>query len=162
MKKVRNGLWLLLLGQIMISLVAAAESAKPAALPAESPLSSDAAVNKILSTLKTDLKLSDDQEQRLKPIFEQYLANVQAVREKYSGGSVRDLRKARKELMALREANDKRVAGVLTEEQMKQYRALREEVREKFKDAARQQREASTPEDNPGPAADKTNGDKTH
>lgn len=76
-----------------------------------------------MAQLTTQLDLDDAQAEQLRPIVEEQTKRQQALFESYSG----DRETMRAEMTKLRDETDEQFARVLSEEQMKKYRELRQQ-----------------------------------
>jgi len=71
------------------------------------------------------LKLSDEQQEKVKKLIEERGAAFRQLREQAREGGDRSA--MREKMMALREDSDKKMAGILSKEQMKDYNKIMEE-----------------------------------
>ena len=76
-----------------------------------------------MAQLTTQLDLDDAQVEQLRPIVEEQTKRQQALFDSYSG----DRETMRAEMSKLRDETDEQFAGVLSEQQMKKYRELRQQ-----------------------------------
>jgi len=91
----------------------------------------EAEVRHRMHEMAEQLKLTPDQKEKLKPIMQDQATQMRAIRAKYvSMPRTPENREAMmKELKALQEANDPRLASVLSADQMAQLKKMREENR---------------------------------
>ena len=125
--------------------LAAARAEEPAKQPSNGTMSTggkggpadtsqaaiEAEVRHRMHEMAEQLKLTPDQKEKLKPIVEDQATQMRAIRAKYmSMPRTPDNREAMmKELKALQEANDPRLASVLSADQMAKLKKMREENR---------------------------------
>ena len=76
-----------------------------------------------MAKLTMELELSDEQVEQLRPIVEEQTKRQQALFESYAD----ERETMRAEMTKLREETDEQFAEVLSEEQMKEYRELRQQ-----------------------------------
>jgi Spy/CpxP family protein refolding chaperone len=150
-----------------------AAAALVAALPvlaADTPASSPASHGALVSStdwqaaaqagfeeMKQDLKLTPEQEARIKPILAHNVQKLSALRDKYQGHTAGDPQKwegMRKEMQTIRQQADEQLAKVLTPAQFDQWNKLRAEVRDKVQTLDREHKE-STPAPAKAPASAK-------
>lgn len=91
---------------------------------------------KVLEAMKERLKLTADQEQKIKAIFEDHEKQMAPLREKMRSGG--DRAALRSEVRELRQSTDAKVAEVLTAEQKPEYQKMQQEMREKMRDRMQQ------------------------
>lgn len=133
--------------------VCAAES-RPAWSPGEM-------AEKALAELKAPLQLSEEQLKKLQPLFTQHFTNVLAVREKYKDGGFRALRAMRREMEALREQNDKKLQGILSEPQMVKFKEMRDGMKKQLGQAVKaKQNQKTTDSTRANTKAENKNADK--
>jgi Spy/CpxP family protein refolding chaperone len=87
---------------------------------------------KVLEAMKERLKLTADQEQKIKAIFEDHEKQMVPLREKLRSGG--DRAASRSEIRELRQSTDAKVAEVLTAEQKPEYQKMQQEMRDKMRD----------------------------
>ncbi len=82
----------------------------------------------MLQRMQEELKLSDDQMDKLKPIFEKYNKETRALREKATSGerTPENMQAMRADRQKLQEATNAKVAEVLTDEQMEGYKKMQQ------------------------------------
>jgi Spy/CpxP family protein refolding chaperone len=87
------------------------------------------------------LQLSDAQKQQLKPIVEEHVAQVRALRDKYPPETSRDDRRAmHQEMRGVRDAYEARVRAILTPQQQQEWERMRAEARDRMREQMRQGR----------------------
>jgi predicted Zn-dependent protease len=90
------------------------------------------------------LQLTPEQQATLKPIVEEHVAQLKALRDKHPRDGSRDAKRAMmQEARTLRDAYDTKVRGVLTDEQEKEWDAMRREARDRMRDEWKQRRETT-------------------
>ncbi len=94
-----------------------------------------------MERLKESLELTNDQVAQLEPIF---AAHDQTRRELFESRSA-ERQAVREQMKALRLEMDEDIAEILTEEQMKTYLELREEMRQRFRQEGRGGRRGPPP-----------------
>ena len=83
----------------------------------------------LIATMRERLNLTDEQEEKVRPIMEEYCKEQQNVVEKYKGQEHRGGDCClRCELQRLGESTEKQLAAFLTEKQMKEYQKIQEEL----------------------------------
>lgn len=85
--------------------------------------------NQGLQQLKSELSLTDEQEQQLKTLNEEFRAKIRSLRE--AEGEPAD---KRTQMQELRKAHQEAIHGILTEDQKATLKTLREEARQERKD----------------------------
>jgi Spy/CpxP family protein refolding chaperone len=89
------------------------------------------------------LQLSDAQKEQLKPIVEDHVAKVRAVRDKYPPETSRqDKRAMLEEMRGVREDYDTRIRAILTPEQQKEWDQMRADARGRMREHWRERRAA--------------------
>ncbi len=109
----------------------------PAALsPAEAPdQPAREQAQERLQQLRERLQLTPEQVEQLRPVFQEQIRKLQAVRDKYSGQQSRRSRmRMARELRDVREATDERLRKILSKEQMDELKKIREEARQQFRE----------------------------
>jgi undecaprenyl pyrophosphate synthase len=81
----------------------------------------------ILSKMKQRLNLTEDQEMKVRPIIEGAVGERRRMVEKYKEQDHPDIFSLTGEMHKLQEATEKRLAEILTDQQMEQYREIQEE-----------------------------------
>ena len=117
--------------------------------PASSPASHGALVSSTdwqaaaqagFEEMKQDLKLTPEQEARIKPILADNVKKLSAMRDKYQGKTAGDPQKwegMREEMQTIRQQADEQLAKVLTPAQFDQWNKLRAEARAKVQTASK-------------------------
>jgi hypothetical protein len=95
---------------------------------------------KRLEQIKTRLALTPEQVEEVRPILQDEVQKLKALRETQSGGGRRDRRKLGRELKRIQGETDDRLKKVLSKEQMKELKKLRDEWRQQLRDRAAQSR----------------------
>ena len=108
-----------------VSLFTAIFMMQPSSLQAQDSSNINASSEKIMSEMKERLKLTDEQETKIRPIIEDSLQR----RSEILANSSKDRKTA---LQELQWSTDMQLGKILTEEQMKEYEKLREEQSEKM------------------------------
>lgn len=90
-----------------------------------------------LEQIKERLKLTPEQLEQVRPILEDEVQKLKALRESSSGGSRRDHRKMAREFKQIQDDADDRLKRVLSKEQMNELKKLRDERRQQLRDHAR-------------------------
>jgi hypothetical protein len=111
-----------------------------AALADDAPLVPDPQAR--LAEMKSRLNLSEAQQAELKPLLEQYATNLKSVRGQFPAEPTRKEKRAMAK--ALRDEQSKfkeQLGGLLTPEQMTEWAAMQQEMREKAKERWRQQQQ---------------------
>ena len=108
-----------------VSLLTAIFMMQPSSLQAQDSSNINASSEKIMSEMKERLKLTDEQETKIRPIIEDSLQR----RSEILANSSKDRKTA---LQELQWSTDMQLGKILTEEQMKEYEKLREEQSEKM------------------------------
>jgi len=106
--------------------VAQDQSGSTSAPSTQQPRSAD----QVVSTLATQLNLSEDQIAKIKPVIIDRQTKIQSLR---SDTSMRP-RKKMQEIKAIFEDSDKKVEAVLNGDQKKQYIAIEQEQRQQMRD----------------------------
>ena len=89
--------------------------------------------------MKERLKLTPEQEAKIRPILEEEAAKLKAVRDEHQeDGRPRDRRDALKELRAIQRDTQERVDPLLTPEQRAEWEKMREERREQLRERYRE------------------------
>lgn len=89
-----------------------------------------------LDSIKQRLALTPEQVEAIRPILKTEGQKLQALKDRAGdgGGSRRDRRKLGRELKDIRKSTDEQLSRVLSQEQMKELKAIREETRQQLKD----------------------------
>lgn len=95
-------------------------------------------VQQRLERIKERLALTPQQVEQMRPVLEDEVRRLKAVREKYdgSGQSRRARREIARELRDIRSAADERLQKILTEQQMAEMKKIREERRAQLRGRA--------------------------
>ncbi|QTA90466.1 hypothetical protein [Desulfonema magnum] len=96
--------------------------------------------DQIMSVLKDRLSLTEEQEAQVRPIMEEQIEKQRALFEKYRGKGRADRRTMRDEMQKNQEDTEKRLEGVLSKEQMDEFRKIRDEKRNKMRGKGRNRR----------------------
>ena len=84
------------------------------------------------------LKLSDAQKQQLRPLVDEHVARVKAIRERYPAGKTPGQKKQMfEEMRAVRDEYDGHVRAMLSEEQQREWEKMRSERRDRMRDHRR-------------------------
>ncbi|GBC63289.1 hypothetical protein DENIS_4283 [Desulfonema ishimotonii] len=95
----------------------------------------------IVSEMKTRLSLTDDQAEKILPVIESQTEKGQALFEK-ARSQGREGRKAmRSEMQALARDTEEQLSAILTDDQMTEYKKMREEQRQKMRQRMKKNRE---------------------
>lgn len=108
-----------------------------AAVQNDGPKTSDKTPDQIISVMKDRLGLTEEQEAQIRPIMEEHIKKRDVIVQKYKGQGRQGRRSLRNELQELRKATENQLEMILTEEQMKEYRKLQEEERQKVRERMR-------------------------
>lgn len=85
------------------------------------------------------LKLSDAQKQQLRPLIDEHIAQVKAIRDRYPAEIPREQKRQMfQEMHAVREDYDAKVRAVLTDEQRQEWEKMRSERRDRMRDHKRE------------------------
>jgi hypothetical protein len=95
---------------------------------------------KRLEQIKTRLALTPEQVEEVRPILQDEVKKLKALRETHSGGGRRDRRKLGRELKGIQGETDDQLKKVLSKEQMKELKKLRDEWRQQLRERAAQSR----------------------
>ena len=83
----------------------------------------------LLATMKDRLSLTDEQQEKVRPIIEEYCKKQQDIIEKYKGQEPRGGDCClRCDLQRLGESTEKQLATFLTEKQMREYQKIQDEL----------------------------------
>jgi periplasmic protein CpxP/Spy len=93
-----------------------------------------------LDQIKERLKLTPEQIEQVRPILADEVQKLKALRETSSGGGRRDRLKKGREFKRIQEETDDRLEKVLSKDQMKELKKLREEWRQQIRERAGQNR----------------------
>ena len=95
-----------------------------------------------LAELKSRLNLSEEQQAQLKPLLEQYAANLKSIRGQYPAEPSRTDKRAMAQALRGEQSRFKeQVGGVLTPEQMAEWQTMHKEKREQAKERWREQQQ---------------------
>ena len=118
----------LLAGALMVGLASVAHAHGPEGDPA-------ARIEKHMQMAAERLKLSDAQKQQLRPLIDEHVAKVKAIRDKYPPETPREQkRQMYDEMKGVREDYDAKVRAVLTEEQQQEWEKMRSERRDRMRE----------------------------
>jgi len=93
-----------------------------------------AQVKERLAKISKELNLTPQQNEQLKPIFQQEVADLRAVHDKYKGDKSSDAKMSRrKEMRAVQEKYEPQINGVLTPDQQAQWKKMKQEKMEQMK-----------------------------
>jgi hypothetical protein len=96
----------------------------------------------IMARITERLSLSKEQQAKVEPILKESFTKRRAILEKYKGQSgLRALRPLRRELEPIQKETDQKLEAVLTKEQMKEFKKLREETKDEVREIVRQRRQ---------------------
>jgi Spy/CpxP family protein refolding chaperone len=87
-----------------------------------------------------ELKLTKEQESEMRSILQEQFRQQKAYREEMKNSEHKDFRAMKKEMGRIREETDTQLKTVLSEEQMKKFQDLRDEMRENFRKEMRKRR----------------------
>jgi periplasmic protein CpxP/Spy len=93
-----------------------------------------------LDQIKERLKLTPEQIEQVRPILADEVQKLKALRETSSGGGRRDRLKKGREFKRIQEETDDRLEKVLSKDQMRELKKLREEWRQQIRERAGQNR----------------------
>ena len=93
----------------------------------------DARLEKTVSELKSRLQLTKVQEMYIRSILKESMEKQRALSEKLQGQGRRDRRASMQAMRKQQEDTDKRIEGVLSEKQVREYRKFQEEQQEKMR-----------------------------
>jgi Spy/CpxP family protein refolding chaperone len=135
---------LLLTACLVAGPVTLAWSQEPA--PAESPKAPATAgptlgerAQERLALLKERLKLTPEQEAKIRPILEEEAAKLKDLRaQRDAAGATQDRRERIKQVRAIQQETQDRVNPILTPEQQAEWTKLRDEMRERVRDRYRE------------------------
>jgi periplasmic protein CpxP/Spy len=130
MKRLIIILTLLLIGSV---------SGRPAAQQPSAPAAPEQARQRV-EQLKERLKLTPEQVEQVRPILADEVQKLKALREANSGGGRRDRRKMAREFKRIQGETDDQLKKVLSQEQMKELKTLRDEWRQQMRDRVAQNR----------------------
>jgi protein CpxP len=100
-----------------------------------------ARIEKHMQMAAERLQLSDAQKQQLRPLVEEHVAKVKAIRGKYPPEMPREQkRQMYEEMHAVREDYDAEVKAVLTEEQQQEWEKMRSERRDRMREHQRERK----------------------
>jgi len=94
--------------------------------------------DQITSDMKEHLNLTEEQEAQIRPIIEEQIEKRREIVQKYQGHGRPDRESLRNEMQKLRETTENQLAGILTEDQMEEYRGIQEEQRQKMHEERQQ------------------------
>ena len=95
---------------------------------------------KRLEEIKARLDLTPEQVEQVRPILQDEVQKLKALREKHSGDGRRERRKMGRELKGIQGETDDQLKKVLSKEQMKELKKLRDEWRQQLRERAAQNR----------------------
>lgn len=88
-----------------------------------------------LETVKSRLKLTPEQAANIRPILEEEVGKLKALREKYEGQTSRKAKRAKlKDAKAIQSDAQNRINPLLTDEQKAEWKKLRDEMKAKAKE----------------------------
>jgi hypothetical protein len=93
-----------------------------------------------LEQIKERLALTPEQVEQVRPILQDEVQKLKALRETHSSGGRRDRRKLGRELKHIQGETDDQLKKVLSKEQMKELKKLRDEWRQQLRERAAQKR----------------------
>jgi Spy/CpxP family protein refolding chaperone len=93
-----------------------------------------------IEQIKERLKLTPEQVEQVRPILADEVQKLKALRESNSGGGRRDRRKMAREFKRIQGETDDQLKKVLSKEQMKELKTLRDEWRQQMRDRVAQNR----------------------
>ncbi len=94
--------------------------------------------------IKTRLKLTPDQEARIRPILQEEAGKLKAVGQKYEGQTSRKAKKAKmKEAKAIQSDAQTRINPLLTEEQQAEWKKMRDEAKARAKEEMKKRKAAA-------------------
>jgi len=128
----------LLAGALIVGVAPVAQAHGPEGDPA-------ARIEKHMQMAAERLKLDDAQKQQLRPLVEEHVAQVKAIRDKYPAETPREQkRQMYDEMKAVREDYDSKVRAVLTEEQRQEWDKMRAERRDRMREHRRDRKAEGT------------------
>jgi len=101
---------------------------QPISAQASDPPAGNGSPDQVISKMKERLKLTEEQETKIRPIIEESMRARTEILENFA----QDKSTMKSELLELQWKTDMRLGVILTEEQMKEYEKLREEQSEKM------------------------------
>ena len=105
----------------------------PCALAATEEQKQQAA--KRIQELKERLKLTPEQEEKIRPLVQEEREKIQAIRQKYAGDTSRKARTdMMQEMKPVRQHFQQEVQKILTPDQMKEWAKMRQEMKEELKE----------------------------
>ncbi|MCC6861183.1 MAG: hypothetical protein IT158_21625 [Bryobacterales bacterium] len=108
--------------------------AAPAATPTQEAAGTAQAQER-LQKLKERLRLTPQQVEQVRPVFQEEFEKLRAVRDKYSGErSRRGRMRMARELRDVQQAADEKLRGILSKTQMDELKKIREETRQQFRE----------------------------
>ncbi len=93
-----------------------------------------------MEKIKEELGITDEQEKKLRPLFEQHSTDLRALLKKVEKGGLWAKLKVRKKLKDLQRIHDARLADTLSQEQMAKLRDIRKEQKDKLLAQMRERR----------------------
>ncbi len=87
----------------------------------------------VVANLGAKLTLTDSQAEAVRPILSEQLTEMAKLQGEYAGQGLRAMRKMRRDAKRIRENQDRKMARVLSSEQMKQYQEMRDEIRKELR-----------------------------
>jgi hypothetical protein len=120
--------------------VPASAAQETTAQPAPAAPAGAEQASKRLEEIKARLALTPEQVEQVRPILQDEVQKLKALREKRSGGGRRERRKMGRELKDIQGETDDQLEKVLSKEQMKELKKLRDEWRQQLRERAAQHR----------------------
>ncbi len=78
--------------------------------------------------MKDRLKLTPEQEEKIRPIFQEEVQKMREIRDKYAGQQTREARRSMMtEMKQVRDDMDKQLKDILTKDQMDELQKIRQE-----------------------------------
>ncbi len=96
------------------------------------------AVQAAVAEAKARLKLTPEQEAQLRPLTEEHMAQLKAIKAKHAGAASRSEKRAMfKEARPVMDDYHEKVRAILTDEQQAEWEKMRAEAKERFKEHRR-------------------------
>lgn len=89
--------------------------------------------NEFISVMKTRLNLTEKQEIQVYPIIHKEFEKRREIFERHRGQGPQGMQSLKNEMQELQITTEKKLEKILTQEQMKEYRKLRDEERQKLR-----------------------------
>jgi uncharacterized membrane protein YdfJ with MMPL/SSD domain len=90
--------------------------------------------DRIISNLATRLNLTEEQTEHIRPILEENITKRRELIEKYQGQGRQAFQAFREDNQQLQQETETQLEAILTGEQMREYKALQEEIRGKIRE----------------------------